>query len=202
MAGAASKLVQDLNSVPAIVGALGVNISEAQKAFNLDYMDNLERLLGLIKSMLEPTAAGGEERTVSVGDNATIVKELLMQLAPSRYQFTETTLDVKMDLGQTMDVVGTGGFSAGFSAVAVNAAMTVGFGYDYRAAAEVRTVLHAIPASKDVMTALLNRAGALDSRVLQLPTGAQVDKEIVDKTHAILSKLVGTDVQTPEQPVE
>ena len=33
-----SELIQDLNSVPSIVGALGLSIAAAQKAFNLDYL--------------------------------------------------------------------------------------------------------------------------------------------------------------------
>lgn len=202
MAGVTSKLVRDLNSVPAIVGALGLNIAEAQKAFNLDYMDNLERLLGLIKSMLNPTPAGGGGQALPVDEHIEFIQNLLTQLAPSRYQFTETTLNVKMDLAQTMDLGGSAEFSATFGAVAVNAALTVGFGYDYRAAAEVRAVLHAIPPSKEVMSALMNRAATLDNRVLDLPAGAQIDKEIVEKSHAILSKLLGADVSVPKQPVE
>lgn len=200
MPGTTSKLVRDLNSVPAIIGALGLNVAEAQKAFNLDYMENLERLLGLIKSVYDAKDAQGA--AVDTGDASKAINELLLQLAPSRYQFTETTLDVKMDLAQTMDMGGSAGFSAGFGAVAVNAAMTIGFGYDYRAAAQVRTVLHAIPASKDVMTALLARGKELDARVLNLPNGAVVDKEIVNKAHDVVSKLIGKEVQNQTTTTE
>lgn len=197
MPGSTSKLIKDLNSVPAIVGALGTNIAEAQKALNLDYLDNLERLLGIAKSMLAPTTPDGE--ALDASEHATLIQELITQLAPSRYQFSETTLDVKLDLAQTMDLGGSAQFSAGFGAIAVSAALTVGYGFDYRAAAEVRTVLHAVPASDAVMTALLNRAAALDARVLTLPPGATIDQALVDKSHAILSKLLGADVKKPEE---
>ena len=45
MPAEASKLVKDLSNIPEIVGALGISIAEAQKAFNVDYLDNIERLL-------------------------------------------------------------------------------------------------------------------------------------------------------------
>lgn len=201
MPGSTSKLIQDLNSVPAIVGALGINIAEAQKALNLDYMDNLERLMAMTRSLLAPRDAN-DQAVELTDDQRNVMVKLVTELAPSRYQFSETTLNVKMDLGQAMDVGGGGSFSGTFGAVAVNASMTVGFGYDYRAAAEVKTVLHAIPASKEVMTELLTRAETLSDKVLTLPEGAAIDQELVNKSHDILGKLVGQEVSKPEEASE
>lgn len=208
MTNKASKLIQDLSSVPGIVGGLGLSIAEAQKAFNLDYMDNIERLLGLTKALLDPKvekaqgAPTPEEKAAlkkSSEENAAVLESILKQLAPSRYQFTETTLAVKLDLAQTMDLGASGGFSVGMGAVAVNAAMTVGYGYDYRAAAEVRTVIHAIPSDQTTMNTLLGRAEKLSDKALELPAGATVDKEIVNKAHSLTEKILDKDIKKPEE---
>lgn len=186
--------------MPSIVGGLGLSIAEAQKAFNLDYLNNLERLLGLVKSLMDAKDSG--DKAVDLGETQKFVSDMLTQLAPSRYQFTETTLKVKMDLSQTMDLGGSAGFGAALGAVAINAAMTVGYGYDYRAAAEVQTVLHAIPASEQTMGTLLARAKEISDKALTLPAGAQVDKDLIDKSHELVSKMLGTDTKAPETPVE
>ena len=198
--GKASKLVQDLSNVPSIVGSLGLAVAEAQKAFNLDYMDNIERLLALIKSLLDAKDAGGA--SVDLGEHAGFVKMMLNELAPSRYQFTETTLDVRMDLAQTMDLGASAGFSAGIGAIALNASVTVGYGYDYRAAASVKTVLHAIPADKAAFNSLLGRAKELDAKVLELPAGATVDAEIVKSAVDLTNKMVGSEIKAPETKPE
>ena len=54
----------------------------------------------------------------------------------------------------------------GTKAVALNAAMAVGFGYDYRAAARITCKLHALPAGKDITSELLTRVGTIDSTPL------------------------------------
>jgi len=193
--GKASKLVQDLSNVPSIVGSLGLAIAEAQKAFNLDYLNNIERLLALIKSLLDAKDETGA--AVDLGEHEEFVKTMLMQLAPSRYQFTETTLDVTMDLAQTLDVGASAGFSAGIGAIALNASVTVGFGYDYRAAAHVKSVLHAIPADQAAFKSLLSRAKELDAQTLALPPGAAVDSEIVSSAVKLTSTMVGKSIAPP-----
>ena len=70
------------------------------------------------------------------------------------------------DIYETQGFGGEAGFGAALGAFAVNASMTVGYGYDYRAAAEVRTVLHAIPADKSVTSTLLGRAKELSATAL------------------------------------
>ena len=205
MAGTASKLIKDLNDVPSIVASLGLAVAEAQKAFNLDYLENVERLLGLIRSVLAPQAAKGELGDLEkqrLAEAEASLKSLLAELAPSRYQFTETTLAVKLDLAQTMNLAAESGFSAALGAVAVNASMTVGYGYDYRAAAEVRTVLHAIPADRSVTDALLGRAEDLSDKALVLPPAAAVDQAIVEKTHELVTKMADltTELKKPAPP--
>ena len=193
--GKAGRLVQDLSNVPSIVGSLGLAVAEAQKAFNLDYLDNIERILGLIKALLDAKDESGAD--VDLGEHVAFVEAMLLQLAPSRYQFTETTLEVSMDLAQTLDVGASAGFSAGVGAIALNASVTVGFGYDYRAAAHVKSVLHAIPTDKAAFNALLGRAKDLDAKTLELPPGATVDTDIATGAVGITSKMVGKSVAAP-----
>ena len=201
MTGKASKLVKDLSTIPEIIGALGLSIAEAQKAFNLDYMENIERLIGIAKQLQSgpeiPTDLNGEAQIEVIEQNfqefKAYILDLLKTLAPPRYQYTETTLSVKLDLAQTMSTSVSGGFSIGYGGIALNAAMTMGYGYDYRAAAEVKTIIHAEPADKTTFKALLGQADKFSDKALELPAGAQVDKDIIEKTYTIANKLIGTD---------
>jgi len=202
MPAEASKLVKDLSNIPEIVGALGISIAEAQKAFNVDYLDNIERLLGLAKSLRTPPDGLNDADKAKLESFEGFISELIRNLAPPRYQFTETTIAVRLDLAQTMDLGASVGFSVGYGGVALNAAMTVAFGYDYRAAAEVRTTIHAESADKTTFKTLLDRAKEFDDDALTLPAGAEVDQNVVDKSHAIVKKLTGIELTKPQMPAE
>lgn len=205
-----SKLIDDLSHVPNIIGGLGLSIAAAQKALNSDYLDSMERIIAMTKMLLggvkAPAAPGGEPQGASDDEQAKIdgMKEVLRGLitaaAPARYQFTETTLSVKLDLAQSMDVAGSASLGVGFGAVAVNAALSVGYSYDYRAAAECRTVLHAITADSNatVFNALLDRAKSISNTALALPERSKVDQGILDKQGTLLQKLTGIAPATPK----
>jgi hypothetical protein len=183
-----SKLIKDLNNVPSIIGGLGLSIAAAQKAMNADYLDGLERVVAITRSLLG--GADGDKKN-NVDEFRTFVQDMIAAAAPARYQFTETTLTVKMDLAQSMDLAGSVGLGVGFGAVSVNAAMTVGYGYDYRAAAECRTVLQAAPPSAEALGKLFDRAAAINDKALVLPDRSPVDQAILDKQAAIFEKLTG-----------
>ncbi len=182
-----SVLVKDLSSVPSIVGGLGLSIAAAQKAFNLDYIESIERLLALAKILL-----GGKEESSKEGFKKfeSLLQNLVLSLAPSRYQFTETTLAVRLDLAQTFSKSQEMGLGTNIGAVAITAAMSSAFGYDYRASAEVRTVLHAIPADPSQFKALLDQAKHLGDKSLELPTRSEVDDEIYTASSRIFEKMV------------
>jgi hypothetical protein len=186
MAQEVSSLIKDLSSVPNIVGSLGLSIAAAQKAFNLDYLENLERLLATAKSLLGSDLPKDDESQAMVR----LLTEMVLSLAPSRYQFTETTLNVKLDLAQTGSTAQQAGLGINTGAVAINAAMTSSFGYDARSAAEVTTVLHAISPDRAAFTALLAQAAKISDKALVLPKGATVDQNIVNKTNHIFTKLL------------
>lgn len=199
----ASKLINDLSHVPNIIGGLGLSIAAAQKALNADYLDSLERLIAMTKMMMggvKASGAGsGDPQPVTAEEQAKIdamqavLRSTVLAAAPARYQFTETTLDVKLDLSQHMDAAASASLGVGFGAVSVNAALTIGYSYDYRAAAECRTTLHAVPADSSPATfnALLDRAKDLDKSALTLPERSKVDQQILDKQGTLLQKLTG-----------
>lgn len=195
MAQEVSSLIKDLSSVPNIIGSLGLSIAAAQKAFNLDYLENLEKMLAMAKSLIGEIDETDEKAQQFIG----MVNTMLLALAPSRYQFTETTLTVKLDLAQTMSKGQQAGLGINTGAVSVNAAMTSAFGYDARTAAEVRTVLHAISPDKAVFNALLSQAKDLSEDATVLPPAATVDENIVNKTNQIFKKLIGRE---PTKKVE
>lgn len=194
-----SKLIKDLSHVPNIVAGLGLGIAEAQAHFDLDYVRSLERLAVLAQSLLKNVPVGDTEadkdRNMAM---AGFLKEMLLALAPSRYQFTETTLNVKLDLAQTLDVAVQGGVSAGIGAVAVNASFAVGFGYDYRAAAECKTVINAFPMDRTAMSALIERAKELSSTSLALPPRSEVSTAVEKAAGDVFTKLFNA----PPLPIE
>src|SRR5205085_9302373 len=107
-----SELVNDLKSIPGIIGELGKSIAEAQKIFDANYLSGLERLAALAKGVLG---------TETPGVSADFLRHLVETAAPPRYQFTETTMSVKLDLSESRDIaVGVSG-GAGFAGVVVNA---------------------------------------------------------------------------------
>ena len=202
----ASDLIKDLSNVPNIIGGLGLSIATAQKAFDTDYLDSIERILALIKIMLGGKKDDGHGNAVDLDDNekeslagmSQVIQELLTKLAPSRYQFTETTLSVKLDLAQSTQVGGTVGLGFGVGAVSLSAAFSIAYSYDYRAAAECHTVIHAYPPDHAVFTALLGRAEKLSDKVLELPPRSAVDKLLFEKSSELLTKM--TNIAAPLKP--
>ncbi len=196
-----SKLINDLTKIPNIIGGLGLSIAAAQKAFNLDYLNNIERILAMTETLLSEQVAGPAGAPVEMTPDQktklegfkTFFMEMLKQLAPARYQFTETTLAVKLDLAQSFDASGTIGLGIGYGGVAVNIAASAGYARDYRAAAECRTIINAIPADSTAFTTLLNNATAFRGQALDLPPQAQVDDAIIEQTRTTFSKLMGAE---------
>lgn len=165
------RLSEQLYYLPAIIERLGIGICEAQKGLNLDYITSLGRLMEIIKDALGPDGSAQAKAAIM---------EMLRALAASRYQFTETTVAVRAHLSTTMNFGGQAGIAAGvgacMGAVMVNASFAVAFGYDYRAAAEIKTVLHAIPADEALVTTLLQRPAPA---VPALPDKTKLDHQVL-----------------------
>ena len=65
-------------------------------------------------------------KDVSGKERLDIIKLLLTEVAPPRYQFTETELSFKADLAQTLSAAAEGKVGASMGAVSVNASLAVG----------------------------------------------------------------------------
>ena len=117
----ADRLTSQLYHLPAIIGRLGLSVANAQSALNADYTENVKELISIVKEIIPKTKPEARAE----------IESLIKQLAPSRYQFTETTLDFSADLSEAVDVAGSIGLGAGFGAVVINAGVSVGFARDY-----------------------------------------------------------------------
>lgn len=180
-----SQLIQDLSSVPNIISSLGLGIAAAQKAFNVDYLNGLERLLAMAKMI------HGEEDNANADKFSDLFMNLVTTAAPQRYQFTETTLAVRMDLAQSLQRGTTSKLGMSVGAVTLNAAMTEGFSSNYRAAAEVKTVLQAVPFDPAHLATLIANAQSLNDKVMNLPDQTAVDQAFMDKSAEIFEKATG-----------
>lgn len=196
MSKSTSQLINDLGAVPKIVADLGLGIAEAQKAMNLSYLEGVERLIAATKMVFD--AKDKEDKTVETPEEMkAALLEVLKALAPTRYQFTETTLSVKLDLSQRVTGAGSAELGANLGAVVVNAGMTLGFGYDYRGAAELTTVIHASAPGFDLANTLLERAKDIKGKALELPKLAETDKAQIDAAARIFEKLTGKETKKP-----
>jgi len=184
------RLTGQLYHLPSIIARMGLSVANAQKAFDANYVENIQKLLGMINHTLGDLPEG------ATPDDARLaaVERLLEALAPSRYQFTETTLEFSADLAETLDVGAQAGLGFGTPAITVNAALTIGYGYDYRAAARVTAKLHAIPTDPETAKALIARSQEIDETRLDLPERSQIDDKIWDGVGAVYNALTKKDV--------
>lgn len=197
----ADRLTSQLYHLPAIIGRLGLSVANAQSALNADYTENVKQLIAAIKDLV-PAAEGDTS-----GNARTAIDGLLKQLAPSRYQFTETTLDFSADLAESLDVAGSIGLGAGFGAVVINAGVSLGYGRDYRAAARVTTTLHAIPADNTLTDKFLGQADKRRADGVTLPPRTQVDTAVNNNLRDIVAMSGGKELpalapQLPMSPAQ
>lgn len=200
------RLTGQLNFLPSIIGKMGLSIAEAQKEFNADYVTNVAKLLGLISRTLpaaqDASAAAGAAQGADADQRLTAVWDLLKSLAPPRYQFTETTIEFRADLAESKDVNVQAGLGVGMYGVTVNAGLTLGFGYDYRSAAQITSVIHAREAGSALADALLARAKEIDASQLDLPSLSTVEKDQWDATANIVNSLFGLENDKAVKPVD
>lgn len=158
-----AEFFDDLQSVAKLIGDLAANVADAQDRLDTSYVRNLAAYLKAIGSAVADLP-DSEARS-----------RLLLALAPSRYQFTETTVEVRADLQMTsarqIGVSANLGYRTPVLAAAVNASYVKRSGYDYRASAFIRSVLHAVPADPAVMQTLLEAARTAGGG--ELPAGSR-----------------------------
>jgi hypothetical protein len=182
------RLTSQLSFLPRIIGNMGREIGEAQKLLNADYVENIARLMQLISEHVAPAvdAAGKEASPEAEDTRLTAIADLLKAVAPARYQFTETTIDFSADLAETKSRTASGAVGVGLSGVTVNAGMTLGFGYDYRSAARITSVLHAREVGAAMTDKLLERATAIRTEKLDLPERSAVEERAWTQTANVI----------------
>jgi hypothetical protein len=177
----------ELQTVPRLISDLALSIAEAQLRMDQNYLNALITFGNIVNHLLS-SASPPDAR-------ATEFLNLFKAIAPSRYQFTETIVEVRADLEMSstkgIDVAVKAGFNTAVFAVAVNAAYTKRSAYDYRAAALIRTQLDAIPSNTDVLDKLLNAGMHYDA---PLPSDAH-SKELFE-----LLKQLPQSLSSPPNP--
>lgn len=176
------KFYSSLGTVPGLIGELAMSIAAAQARLDRNYVDSFTRFVEVVRKAVNDGVEDGttgaaldaNAKTKAKDAAATRLIGLFQAIAPSRYQFTETVLEVRADL-QASGATSLGvGFSIGGpAAVAVNASYIRRNSYDYRAAALIKTTLHAISASDDVLKELLARLEKTPQT--ELPASAEAE---------------------------
>jgi hypothetical protein len=172
-----SQTIKDLRAVPNVVAELGLAIAQAQKQLNIDYLDSLKALAAIAKDVLGAPGAEAEA----------FLKHLVMTAAPARYQFTETTLMVKMDLSESKQSQTTIGAGFNMAGIVVNGSFASGRSSEYRAGAEVRAVIHAVlpQDNQAAFDDLLGRAKALVvDPTKELPNMLDLDQSLFKAAQA------------------
>ena len=149
---------------------------------NEDYIRNVQKILGIAHELLEGEDADTDKKLA-------VVKELLKELAPSRYQFTETSLEFSADLSEHSSERLQGAIGGGFAGVTVTAGYAKAFGYDYRAAARVKSVLHAMPANETSFGPLIAQAKSLGISQDKLPARTTVEQDMFEGLKTIKEAL-------------
>ena len=170
MASASEQIDQfygSLQTLPGLISELALSIADAQTRLDRNYIDSLAAFSRIVAKTVKAS------KKLKVDD----YKTLFETVAPSRYQFSETVVEVRADLqmasAKSLSVDARVGINAGVFAIAVNASYTKRNSYDYRAAALIRTVLNAIPADANQLQTLLARGG--NDASVKLPANAGIE---------------------------
>jgi hypothetical protein len=161
-----------LQTLPRLISDLALSVAEAQRRMDQNYMQDLAAFSSVILPLLQDGSGKGDQ-----------FLNFFKAMAPSRYQFTETVLEVRADLQMSnaidLGIEASVGIKTPVYAVAVNASYTKRSAYDYQAAALIRTQLNAVPANPDLLDKLLD-PGSVNAQ-LQDPGRYKVFAEIFDK---------------------
>ena len=148
------KFFNSFQTLPGLIRNLALSVAQAQTELDRNYVESLAKFTDTIN-----TALAGKDKELT----ATQYQSLFQTIAPSRYQFTETVVEVRADLQSSSEssfsLDTNVGINAGMFAVTVNAAYAKRSSVDYRASALIRTVLNAIPADPSLVDKLLPRGG-------------------------------------------
>lgn len=186
------KFYNDLQTVPKLVSDLALSIAEAQRRMDQDYLENLAQFVTIIAevgALSSPPGSIDTDRFLS----------LFRAMAPSRYQFTETVLEVRADLqmGRQEDIKGEVnlGIKAAVFALAINASYARRTAYDAHASALIRTTLNAVPADPAMVDKLLPRAGEIQHAQAEPLTGRY--RELAEAFKSLMGLLPSAPITSP-----
>lgn len=166
-----------LQTLPGLIGDLALSVATAQQRLDQSYIESLTDFTRMVKELI--TAKGKDDKTAATP--AADYLNLFRAIAPSRYQFTETVIEVRADLqmasSSQLELGASVGIKRPVFAATVNVSYLKRTASDYRAAATVRSVLNAIPADSGLLDQLLARGGDAPSAALPGDSSFQVLKE-------------------------
>src|SRR5689334_20564514 len=84
---------QNLQTLPKLISDLALSVAEAQRRMDVSYVEDLTAFMQTISSFYSKTSAPPPDQLLN----------LFKAMAPSRYQFTETVVDVRADLQMTTE---------------------------------------------------------------------------------------------------
>jgi hypothetical protein len=172
MANQASRLVNDLSYLPAILGRMGLSVAEAQDELNNGYVQAVAELVKLLGDFVPKSDRRRSSTRRSPHSCCNWPRAAISSVK-------RPSISARIWPRASMPVA-SGELRLGTKAVALNAAMAVGFGYDYRAAARITCKLHALPAGKDIASELLARVGTIDSTPLLKDSSKCLRRPVTD----------------------
>ncbi len=185
------RLTKQLSHLPSIVGRMGLSIAEAQRELDLNFVESIRRLVLIFQNALETAGASPEAKAALL--------DVVKQMAPSRYQFTETTIEFSADLAKSIDVAAGGSVSAGLGVASISASVAAAYGVDHRAAARVRSVLHAYPMESETRELLLKRAQEVTGPDKLPDEAPAVDKELLEAMQDLGTQLSSGTTEEEEE---
>lgn len=182
MASKIEEFYSSLQTLPRLISDLAMSVAQAQTRLDENYVKELAAFTSIVLPLLKDGPGRADEYL-----------SLFRSIAPSRYQFTETVVEVRADLQMTSatgtDISGQVGINTPVFAAAVNASYSRRSAQDYRAAALVRTQLNAIPSNQDIINKLLDPKG---TPPVQLPDSER---------YKAIGDIIGKQLpQTPKLP--
>jgi hypothetical protein len=153
-------------TVPKILSDLALSMAVAQQRMDVDYINNLKAIMQIAAPLLQEGKKLDEFLT------------LFKAIGPARYQFNQTTFEVRVDMQSSTGDQFSIGVTVPF-AVAVNASYARRTVSDFRASALIRTVLTATVSDPATMQTLLN--AAKDAPGVELPKEASPNQKAIQE---------------------
>jgi hypothetical protein len=184
---------QNLMTLPRLISDLALSVAEAKRRMDVTYIQDLKAFMSIVSNLYTLPPKDAPTGTPATEPSKQAI-ELFKVMGPSRFQFTEVTIetraDIQMTTSSTTKLGGSAGLTAPF-AVSVNASYEKRTATDARAAALVRVVMNSVTADEGLMSALLD--AAKNAPGAPLPDDSRY-KALADAFKSLETPKEGTDV--------